>query len=170
MKPPHELDKRLVVAESVGPRAVGGQHRNVLVGLLLDKLGEMILGRVGSSVPLDHPHAKHARDALWRHLADESKVDDVPLQHAPQEVDVVGVDDASALSPPWAKVCQRFEGEKCMWRLRACSSFSSQNSSVYRSRAAPNSGTLSWRINPPRQKLDRAEIIIPYHYSLDMER
>ncbi|PPR85289.1 hypothetical protein GOBAR_AA35401 [Gossypium barbadense] len=45
--------------------------RNVVVGLLLSRLGETILGRVGSSVPLDHPHAKHAQDSLWRHLADE---------------------------------------------------------------------------------------------------
>ncbi|PPS17059.1 hypothetical protein GOBAR_AA03507 [Gossypium barbadense] len=51
----------------------------------------------------------------------------------------------------WAKVCQHFEGEKCMWRLRACSSFFSLNSSVYRPNAASNSGTLSWRINPPRR-------------------
>ncbi|PPS10172.1 hypothetical protein GOBAR_AA10472 [Gossypium barbadense] len=42
--------------------------RNVLVGLLLGRLGETILGRGGSSAPLDHPHTKHARDALWRHL------------------------------------------------------------------------------------------------------
>ncbi|PPR99089.1 hypothetical protein GOBAR_AA21575 [Gossypium barbadense] len=48
--------------------------RNVLVGLLLGRLGETILGRVGSSVPLDHPHAKYALDALWRHLADEGMV------------------------------------------------------------------------------------------------
>ncbi|PPR85997.1 hypothetical protein GOBAR_AA34696 [Gossypium barbadense] len=26
MKPPHELDERVVVAELVGPRAVGGHH------------------------------------------------------------------------------------------------------------------------------------------------
>ncbi|PPR86472.1 hypothetical protein GOBAR_AA34218 [Gossypium barbadense] len=45
--------------------------KNVLIGLLLGRLGETILGRVGSSAPLDHPHAKHARDVLWRHLADE---------------------------------------------------------------------------------------------------
>ncbi|KHG23397.1 hypothetical protein F383_29174 [Gossypium arboreum] len=51
----------------------GDIMRNVLVGLLLGRLGETILGRVGSSVPLDHPHAKHARDALWRHLAVEGK-------------------------------------------------------------------------------------------------
>ncbi|PPR90481.1 hypothetical protein GOBAR_AA30203 [Gossypium barbadense] len=52
---------------------------------------------------------------------------------------------------PGAKVCQYFEGKKSMWRVRACSSFSSLNSSVYKPSAAPNSGMLSWRINPPRQ-------------------
>ncbi|PPS10731.1 hypothetical protein GOBAR_AA09914 [Gossypium barbadense] len=51
---------------------------------------------------------------------------------------------------PGAKVCQHFEGEKCMCRLRACSSFSSLNSSIYKPSAAPNSGTLSWQTNPPR--------------------
>ncbi|PPS03618.1 hypothetical protein GOBAR_AA17044 [Gossypium barbadense] len=103
--------------------------RNVFVSLLFGRLGEMILGRVGSSVPLDHPHAKHARDALWRHLADEGLYEPVLR----------------------SKVCQHFKGDKCMWRLRACSSFSSRNSSVYRPRAAPNFRILSWWINPPRQ-------------------
>ncbi|PPS10227.1 hypothetical protein GOBAR_AA10418 [Gossypium barbadense] len=74
MKPPHELDERVVVAELVGPRVVGGDiMRNILVGLLLSRLCDTILGRVGSSAPLDHSDAKHARDALWRHLANEGE-------------------------------------------------------------------------------------------------
>ncbi|PPR90103.1 hypothetical protein GOBAR_AA30580 [Gossypium barbadense] len=166
--------------------------RNVLVSLLLSRLGETILRRVGSSAPLDHPHAKHARDALWRHLADEGSNGDDPLlmplrlvlncegyeigktswvltmpmlSHLPvivrakiackylrdggrtDTLERVGLYEAVL----GAKVCQHFEGEKCMWRLRTCSSFSSLNSSVYRPSAAPNSGTLSWRINPPRR-------------------
>ncbi|PPS10193.1 hypothetical protein GOBAR_AA10449 [Gossypium barbadense] len=133
MKSSHELDERVVVAESVGPRAMGEIIRSVLVGLLLDRLGEMILWRVGSSAPLDHPHAKHARDVL-----DGGRTD--ALEQLGWYEAILG-----------AKVCQHFEGEKCMWRLRACSSFSSRNSSVYRPRAALNSGMLSWRVNPPRR-------------------
>ena len=34
------------------------------------------------------------------------KVEDVLVRHAPQEVGVVSVDDASALSPPGQDVCQ----------------------------------------------------------------
>ncbi|PPR97251.1 hypothetical protein GOBAR_AA23417 [Gossypium barbadense] len=45
MKPPHELDERVVVTELVGPRAVGDIIRNVLVGFLLGRLGETILER-----------------------------------------------------------------------------------------------------------------------------
>ncbi|PPR95864.1 hypothetical protein GOBAR_AA24806 [Gossypium barbadense] len=143
MKPPLELDERVVVAELVGPRAAGDIIKNFLVSLLLSRLGETILGRVGSSAPLDHPHAKHARDALWRHLADESEGDGGRTN----ALELLGLYEAVL----GAKVCQHFEGEKRMWRLRACSSFFSRNSSVYRPRAAPNTGTLSWRINPPRR-------------------
>ncbi|PPR95360.1 hypothetical protein GOBAR_AA25306 [Gossypium barbadense] len=46
---------------------------------------------------------------------------------------------------PGAKVCQHFEGEKCMWRVRVCSSFFSFNSFVYKPSAAPNFRTLSWQ-------------------------
>ncbi|PPS04337.1 hypothetical protein GOBAR_AA16321 [Gossypium barbadense] len=45
MKPLHELDERVVVTESVGPRAVGDIIRNVLVGLLFGRLGKKVLGR-----------------------------------------------------------------------------------------------------------------------------
>ncbi|PPR80649.1 hypothetical protein GOBAR_AA40065 [Gossypium barbadense] len=79
MKPPHELDERLVVAESMGPHAVWDIVRNVLIGLLFGRLGETVLGRVGSSAPLDHPHAKHAQDALWKHLADDGANGDESL-------------------------------------------------------------------------------------------
>ncbi|PPS08955.1 hypothetical protein GOBAR_AA11690 [Gossypium barbadense] len=50
MKPPHELDERVVVAESVVPVLWGDVIRNVLVGLLLGRLGKTILGRVGRGV------------------------------------------------------------------------------------------------------------------------
>ncbi|PPR88228.1 hypothetical protein GOBAR_AA32462 [Gossypium barbadense] len=124
MKLPHELDEKVVVAESVGPRAMGDIIRNVLIGLLLSRLGETILGRVGSSVLLDHPHAKHARDALWRHLAD-GKIACKYLRDGGRTdaLERIGLYEAML----GAKVCQHFEGEKCMWRLRACS-FSSLNS------------------------------------------
>ncbi|PPS20472.1 hypothetical protein GOBAR_AA00089 [Gossypium barbadense] len=122
--------------------------KNVLVGLLLGRLGETILGRVGSSVPLDHPYAKHARDALWRHLADEAKMVCRYLRDGGKTdaLEWLGLLEAAL----GAKVCQHFEGEKCMWRLRACSSFSSLNSSICKPSIAPNSGTLSWWINLPR--------------------
>ncbi|PPR87374.1 hypothetical protein GOBAR_AA33312 [Gossypium barbadense] len=85
---------------------------NVLGDLLFGRLGEMILRRVGATSFLDHPHTKHARDALWGHLAHErpdgedplpmplclalngedneiGKVDDVPVRHTPKKVGVV---------------------------------------------------------------------------------
>ncbi|PPR81062.1 hypothetical protein GOBAR_AA39652 [Gossypium barbadense] len=68
MKLQHELGKRAVVAKSVGPRVVGGHHQECPHRPPLGRLGETILGRGGSSAPLDHPHAKHARDAFWIHL------------------------------------------------------------------------------------------------------
>ncbi|PPS17647.1 hypothetical protein GOBAR_AA02945 [Gossypium barbadense] len=130
MKPPHELDKRVVVVESVGPRAVGGHRQECPPGLLLGRLSETILGRVGSSVPVDHPHAKHARDAMWRHLADEGTNGDDPL------------------SMPLRLVLNR-KARIVGWRARG------QSVPTPRGRempsAAPNSGMLSWRINLPRR-------------------
>ncbi|PPS11592.1 hypothetical protein GOBAR_AA09051 [Gossypium barbadense] len=65
---------------------------------------------------------------VMNHKGDEiCKVDDVPI------------------------ASQQREGERWMWWLRAYKSFSSLNSSVYKPSAVPNSVTLSWRTNPPRQ-------------------
>ncbi|PPR97839.1 hypothetical protein GOBAR_AA22830 [Gossypium barbadense] len=156
--------------------------RNVLVGLLLGRLGKTILATVGSSAPLDHPHAKHARDALWRHLTDKGANGDDPLPMLLYLVlnrkgDEIGkylrdggrTDALEGLglyeAVLGAKVCQHFEGEKCTWRLRACSSFSSRNASVYRPRVAPNSGTLSWWINLPRRNSRYVGSIIPKNSS-----
>ncbi|PPR90806.1 hypothetical protein GOBAR_AA29881 [Gossypium barbadense] len=105
MKPPHELDERVVVAESVVLRAVGGYSHQ--------------------ECPRRLPHRDGGRTDALKQLG---------LYEA-----VLG-----------AKVCQHFKGEKCMRRLRACSSFSSLKSSIYRPSAAPNSGTLSWQFNPSR--------------------
>ncbi|PPR89959.1 hypothetical protein GOBAR_AA30723 [Gossypium barbadense] len=131
--------------------------RNVLVGLLLGRLDEMILGRVGSSALLDHPHAKHARDALWRYLVDEGNGRFLgrgarSLKYLrdggrTDALERLGLSEVALR----AKVCQHFEWEKCMWRVRAYSSFSSLNSSVYKPSVAPNSGTFSWQTNPPRR-------------------
>ncbi|PPS20466.1 hypothetical protein GOBAR_AA00118 [Gossypium barbadense] len=58
VKPPYELDDGGVVAETSPPTRLTG-------------LGG--LRRVGSMLSFDHPHVKHTRDALWRHLTDNSK-------------------------------------------------------------------------------------------------
>ncbi|PPR84620.1 hypothetical protein GOBAR_AA36092 [Gossypium barbadense] len=135
MKLPHELDKRVVVAELVGPRAVGGHHqecpRRPPPRGVKEPEVSCQLSHVGANG--DGPLPMPLRLVLNREGDEIGKVDDVP---------------EAALG---AKVCQHFKGEKCMWRLRVSKSFSSLNSSVYKPSAAPNSRTLSWWINPPRQ-------------------
>ncbi|PPR91554.1 hypothetical protein GOBAR_AA29129 [Gossypium barbadense] len=169
MKPPHELDER-----------VRDIIRNVLVGFLLGRLGKTILGRVGSSVPLDHPHAKHARDALWIHLANEGEglflgcgAEKPEVSSQPSNIgangdgplpmplrlvlnregDEIGKVDDVPEAALGAKVCQHFKEEKRMWRVRACSSFTSLNSSVYKPSAIENSRTPS-RYNGPQLKVE----------------
>ncbi|PPS04681.1 hypothetical protein GOBAR_AA15981 [Gossypium barbadense] len=130
MKSPHELDERVVVAEPVSPRAVGGHHQ-------------------------EHPRRPPPRDIWPIRMRDDSwaAVLRSPKCHASQDGERTDALERLGLYEAvlGAKVCQHFEGEKCMWLLRACSSFSSRNSFVYKPRAAPNSGTHSWQINPPMQ-------------------
>ncbi|PPR84630.1 hypothetical protein GOBAR_AA36082 [Gossypium barbadense] len=131
MKPPHELNERVVVVGMVGPRAMKGHHQEC------PRRGveEPEVSRQSSHVAANGDDPFRC-DSVW-YLRDGGRTD---------ALEWLGLSEAA----PGAKVCQHFEGEKCMWRVRACSSFFSLNSSVYKPSAAPNSGTLSWRTNPPR--------------------
>ncbi|PPS07255.1 hypothetical protein GOBAR_AA13395 [Gossypium barbadense] len=84
MKPPYELDERVVVVETVGPRAVGGHISNVLGDFLLSRLDETIL----------------RWDDSWAAVLRSPKC------RANRKVGVVGVDDASALLPSYNRVSQ----------------------------------------------------------------
>ncbi|PPS02173.1 hypothetical protein GOBAR_AA18491 [Gossypium barbadense] len=149
MKPPHELEREWWWLSRWALMLWGDIIRNVLVGLLLGRLGKMILGRVGSSAPCGDIWPMRVRDDSWAAVLRSPKC------HASLVMDGGRIDALERLglyeAVPGAKVCQHFEGEKCMWRLRSCSSFSSRNSSVYRPRAPLNSGMLSERINSPRR-------------------
>ncbi|PPR89967.1 hypothetical protein GOBAR_AA30715 [Gossypium barbadense] len=60
------------------------------------------------------------------------------------------IDDVPVVAPG-TSASQHREGERWIWRLRVSKSFSSLNSSVYKPSAVPNSRTLSWWTNLPRQ-------------------
>ncbi|PPS13887.1 hypothetical protein GOBAR_AA06686 [Gossypium barbadense] len=145
MKPLHELDERVVVAGMVVPRSLKGRHQECPRRPLPWWIGQDDIENGSVEEPEvssqsryigangDDPLPMPLRLVL-NHKDDEvGKVDDVPE------------------AAPGAKVYHYFEGQKCMWRVRACNSFSSLNSSVYKPSAAPNSGALSWRTNPPRR-------------------
>ncbi|PPR98881.1 hypothetical protein GOBAR_AA21787 [Gossypium barbadense] len=141
MKPSHELDERVVVAESASSfvdwaRRYWGGVEEPEVSCQPSHVGAN--GDEPLPIPL-YLVLNHKGDEIaCKYLRDGGRTD--ALERLGLYEAVLG-----------AKVCQQLKEKKCMWQLRACSSFSSRNSSVYRPRAAPNSGTLSWWIHPPRQ-------------------
>ncbi|PPS12727.1 hypothetical protein GOBAR_AA07906 [Gossypium barbadense] len=109
---------------------------NVLWVLLLSVLDEAVLRRE-PKVPSPSSHIRPDRDdpsPMSLRLMEDGegdevgKVEDVPVRHAPQEIGVVSVDDASALSLSRQSVGQ--DGVPS---------------------AIPNSGTLNWHTKPSRQ-------------------
>ncbi|PPR86167.1 hypothetical protein GOBAR_AA34525 [Gossypium barbadense] len=110
MKPPHELDERVVVAETVSPRAMRGYHHGAEEPKVSSQPSNI---EANGDDPLPMP--------LYLVLNGEgneiSKVDDV-------------------------LVPQRWRESRCLGMARIVGGHTC---------AVPNSGTLSWRTNPPRQ-------------------
>ncbi|PPR86881.1 hypothetical protein GOBAR_AA33810 [Gossypium barbadense] len=57
MKPPHELDERVVVAESVGPRAVGSRCSGLLLKVGPEVFGKALLGALVETGRCTRPRA-----------------------------------------------------------------------------------------------------------------
>ncbi|PPR83311.1 hypothetical protein GOBAR_AA37401 [Gossypium barbadense] len=103
MKPPHELDERVVVAESMGPRAVP-QHLSIILML---SMPEMPYGDIWPMRVRDDSWATVLRSPKCRAslVMDGGRTD--ALEQLGLYEAVLG-----------AKVWQHFEGEKCLEQHR----------------------------------------------------
>ncbi|PPS02037.1 hypothetical protein GOBAR_AA18620 [Gossypium barbadense] len=94
MKPPHELDEKVVVAETVAPHSVEGHHQECP-----RRPPPRQPSNIGTNG--DDPLPMPLRLVLNREGDEIGKVDDVPV------------------APPGTSASQHREEERRMWRLKA---------------------------------------------------